>query len=135
MQLTHSLKPPGFNPRAYEVKTRFQSLPFKFNLYRYNEEGNEIFAADMLAYLERAYPGPITSQQQQQRREQRRRWEGSHEGSDSTRGRDGGGGEGGEVLSVSKGRWLYDGIVAQMRFIAAHTVASVAESLVGLYSC
>ena len=26
MQLTHSLKAPGFNPSAYEVKNRFQSL-------------------------------------------------------------------------------------------------------------
>jgi hypothetical protein len=26
MQLTHSLKAPGFNPCAYTVKTRFQSL-------------------------------------------------------------------------------------------------------------
>jgi hypothetical protein len=35
MQLTHSLKAPGFNPRAYKVKNRFQSFAFKFNLYRY----------------------------------------------------------------------------------------------------
>ena len=32
---------------------------------------------------------------------------------------------------VSKGRRLYDGIVAQMHSIVAHTVASVADSLVG----
>jgi hypothetical protein len=38
MQLTHSLKPPGFNPRAYEVKNWFQNLLlfFKRNLYSYN---------------------------------------------------------------------------------------------------
>jgi hypothetical protein len=35
MQLTHSLKAPGFNPRAYEVKNQFQASAFKFNLYRY----------------------------------------------------------------------------------------------------
>jgi hypothetical protein len=30
------LKAPGFNPRAYKVKTRFQSLLFQIlNLYRY----------------------------------------------------------------------------------------------------
>jgi hypothetical protein len=30
------LKAPGFNPRAYEVKTRFQILPSTSNLRRYN---------------------------------------------------------------------------------------------------
>jgi hypothetical protein len=35
--LTHSLKAPGFNPRAYKVKNRFQSLLSKCNLCRYNE--------------------------------------------------------------------------------------------------
>jgi hypothetical protein len=29
IQLTHSLKPPGFNPRAYKVKSRFQRVAFK----------------------------------------------------------------------------------------------------------
>jgi hypothetical protein len=34
--MNHSLKAPGFNPRAYELKTRFQHLLFKLvNLYRY----------------------------------------------------------------------------------------------------
>jgi hypothetical protein len=38
IQLTHSLKAPGFNPtRAYQERNWFQSLPLKFNLYRYNE--------------------------------------------------------------------------------------------------
>jgi hypothetical protein len=35
MQFTHSLKAPGFNPRAYEVKKRFQAFAFKCSLYRY----------------------------------------------------------------------------------------------------
>jgi hypothetical protein len=30
--LTHSLKPPGFNPGAYEVKTWFQTLLFQIQL-------------------------------------------------------------------------------------------------------
>jgi hypothetical protein len=29
IQLTHSLKPPGFNPSAYQVRNRFQSLCFQ----------------------------------------------------------------------------------------------------------
>jgi hypothetical protein len=33
------LKPPGFNPPAYEAKTWFQSLPSHFNLYRYAVAG------------------------------------------------------------------------------------------------
>jgi hypothetical protein len=32
------LKAPGFNPRAYEVKTWFQNSVFKFNLYRYTAD-------------------------------------------------------------------------------------------------
>jgi hypothetical protein len=37
MQLPHSLKPPGFNPRAYKVKNWFQSFAFsKYNLYGYS---------------------------------------------------------------------------------------------------
>jgi hypothetical protein len=38
MQLTHRLKAPGFNPRAYKVRNRFQrKFAFKFNLmYRYS---------------------------------------------------------------------------------------------------
>jgi hypothetical protein len=40
IQLTHSLKTPGFNPWAYKVKTRFQAFAFKWvNLYRYDEGG------------------------------------------------------------------------------------------------
>ena len=35
MQLTHSLKAPCFNPSAYQVRSRFQAFPFKFNVYRY----------------------------------------------------------------------------------------------------
>jgi hypothetical protein len=34
--VTHSLKPPGFNPCSYEVrKTGFKVCSFKFNLCRY----------------------------------------------------------------------------------------------------
>jgi hypothetical protein len=36
MQLTHSLKAPGFNPRTYEVKKPVSKFAFKFNLYRYD---------------------------------------------------------------------------------------------------
>jgi hypothetical protein len=46
IQLTHSLKAPGFNPRSYEVKTRFQAFAFhKCNVYRYAQEtvSSEIF--------------------------------------------------------------------------------------------
>ena len=73
--------------------------------YGAHEEGNEIFADDMRAYLERAYP------------------ELEEEAPPSE----------GEATSakISRGRRLYEGIVAQMRAIAAHTVASVAESLGG----
>ena len=78
--------------------------------------------------LERTYPEPITPQQQRQRQEQRQRRRDRNAG--------GGGGEDDEeevfveeTTAVSKGMWLYDGIVSQMRLIAAHTVASVAESL------
>jgi hypothetical protein len=35
------MKGPGFNPRAYEVKNRFQAFAFKCNLYRYNQEPEE----------------------------------------------------------------------------------------------
>jgi hypothetical protein len=35
MQLNHSLKAPGFNPRTYKVTSWFQNS-FTFNLYRYN---------------------------------------------------------------------------------------------------
>jgi hypothetical protein len=41
IQMTHSLKPPGYNrnPCAYEVKNRFHKLCcFKCNLYRYVED-------------------------------------------------------------------------------------------------
>ena len=38
IQLTLSLKAPGFNPCAYEVETWFQTFAFKFNLYRYIPE-------------------------------------------------------------------------------------------------
>jgi hypothetical protein len=42
MQLTHSLKAPGFNPWTYEVKTWFQSLLFQMhNLFRYVVVGNQ----------------------------------------------------------------------------------------------
>jgi hypothetical protein len=35
--LTHSLKAPGFNPRAYQVKKTVSKFAFKWvNLYRYN---------------------------------------------------------------------------------------------------
>jgi hypothetical protein len=40
MQLTHSLKAPGFNPRAYKVRNRFQAFTFKCNLHRYTEVGD-----------------------------------------------------------------------------------------------
>jgi hypothetical protein len=33
--MTHSLKPPGFNHRTYQVISKFQSVPFKLNLHRY----------------------------------------------------------------------------------------------------
>jgi hypothetical protein len=36
MQLTHSLKAPGFNPCTYKMKNRFQAFAFKCNLYRYS---------------------------------------------------------------------------------------------------
>ena len=36
IQLTHSLKAPGFNPCAYRVRNWFQSLLFKRNVYRYS---------------------------------------------------------------------------------------------------
>jgi hypothetical protein len=39
------LKAPGFNHPAYQVKTRFQSLPgFKFNLYRYTPGAAELLS-------------------------------------------------------------------------------------------
>jgi hypothetical protein len=47
MQLTHSLKARGFNPRGYEVQNRFQSLPSKFNLYRYSGGGGGGGGGDM----------------------------------------------------------------------------------------
>ena len=37
MQLTHSLKAPGFNHRTYRARNRFQAFAFKCNLYRYNK--------------------------------------------------------------------------------------------------
>ena len=33
--MTHSLKAPGFNPSAYEVKKSVSKFACKFNLYRY----------------------------------------------------------------------------------------------------
>jgi hypothetical protein len=33
--------PGGFNPCAYEVKNRFQNVPFAFDLRRYNEAERE----------------------------------------------------------------------------------------------
>jgi hypothetical protein len=36
-QLKGAWYPGGFNPRTYQVKPRFQNVPFKFNLYRYDE--------------------------------------------------------------------------------------------------
>jgi hypothetical protein len=49
--VTHSLKPPGFNPRAYEVKTWFQSLLFQMQLvpstrwvrYHHTKLANAVF--------------------------------------------------------------------------------------------
>jgi hypothetical protein len=37
MQLTHSLKTPGFNPCTCQVRNRLQAFAFKCNLYRYIE--------------------------------------------------------------------------------------------------
>jgi hypothetical protein len=37
-QLKGAWYPSGFNPCTYQVKNRFQSLPFKCNLYRYSGE-------------------------------------------------------------------------------------------------
>jgi hypothetical protein len=37
IQLTHSLKAPGFNPWAYEAKAWFQSFLSNATLHRYNE--------------------------------------------------------------------------------------------------
>ena len=45
IQLTLSLKAPGFNPCAYEVETWFQTFAFKFNLYRYIPEHKYIVEA------------------------------------------------------------------------------------------
>lgn len=70
----------------------------------------------MLAYLERAHPGPKTSHHP----EPRHTHDEDREGSEGCPG----GASGGDA-----GRRLYDDMVAQMRTIAAHTVASVAESL------
>jgi hypothetical protein len=39
MQITHSLKAPGFNPEAHQVKNCFQAFAFKSNLYRYTADG------------------------------------------------------------------------------------------------
>jgi hypothetical protein len=35
-QLKGAWCPGGFNPCTYQVKKRFQNLPFKFDLHRYN---------------------------------------------------------------------------------------------------
>jgi hypothetical protein len=37
----HSLKPPGFSPRAYKVKKLVSRFAFKFNLCRYFEAEEE----------------------------------------------------------------------------------------------
>jgi hypothetical protein len=51
------LKPPGFNPRAYEVKTRFQAFAFKCNFVPLHNGIAKMFAAadsaqDLMKYLE-----------------------------------------------------------------------------------
>ena len=100
--------------------------------YGAHEEGNEIFAADMLAYLERTYPEPMTTSTITPE------IPGTLRAPSPPEQLGGGGGGGAEgrrtattTTTTTRGRWLYDGIVAQMRMIAAHTVASVAESLGG----
>jgi hypothetical protein len=39
IQLTHSLKAPGFNPLTLNVISWFQAFAFKCSLYRYNKDG------------------------------------------------------------------------------------------------
>ena len=48
MQLTHGLKAPGFNLYTYQVKNRFQNMPFKYNLFRYIEVVHRTLIAFMV---------------------------------------------------------------------------------------
>ena len=85
--------------------------------YGTHEEGNEIFAADMKAYLERTYPEPAAEAEVE-----------AGAGAGPGPGAGAGAGAGAENANgskQSKGLALYNGIVDQMRSIAAHTVASI----------
>lgn len=75
----------------------------------------------MLACLERTYPGPITSHHRQRQRR------GGEDRGGSKSCPEGGGAR----RDASRGRRLYDDIVAPMRSTASHTIAAVAESLGG----
>jgi predicted unusual protein kinase regulating ubiquinone biosynthesis (AarF/ABC1/UbiB family) len=73
MQLTHSLKAPGCNPRAYEVRNRFQILLSNATLYRYAERFSLVIRALLtqegicmtlqpdFRFLEVAYPYVVRS--------------------------------------------------------------------------
>jgi hypothetical protein len=52
MQLTQSLKAPGFNPRSYQVKPRFQAFAFKSNLFRYTKGQTSMCLTDQMQHMQ-----------------------------------------------------------------------------------
>jgi acetoin utilization deacetylase AcuC-like enzyme len=59
MQLTHSLKPPGFNRWTHQVRNWFQAFAFKSNLYRYAEFSDTFFSPGTMAAALRAAGGVV----------------------------------------------------------------------------